>query len=181
MQSVAKAIDLLLPFILNNAESLPGDTTVLVWTWWSYCLYIDSLLIIFGLDKSFNKISCGESGIRISEKPEPALAADSTIALVNPAAPKSCIPTKNSLVETSIQASINTFSKKGLPTWTVGLKSCSSSKLCEAKPEAPWIPSFPVSAPTNINTFPSFPVVARIKLSVFTIPTHIAFTKGLPE
>ena len=37
----------------------------------------------------------------------------------------------------SRHASIKTFSRNGLPTWTVGRSSCSSSKVREAKPDAP--------------------------------------------
>jgi len=54
------------------------------------------------------------------QTPVPLLLAHSTTALVMPAAPRSCIPTTASLCSASRQASMSSFSRKGLPTWTVG-------------------------------------------------------------
>ena len=107
-------------------------------------------------------------------------AAHSTDALVKPAAPKSCNPSTLPEATTSKHDSIKIFSKKGLPTWTVGLNSCSSSKVLEANPEAPWIPSFPVPDPTNKSKFPAGPEDDLTNSSILRTPIHIALTNGLP-
>ena len=70
-------------------------------------------------------------------KPAPALSAASTHADDSPAAPRSCMPTTCSVAASSRQASISTFSRNGLPTWTAGRSSRSSSNVRDARPEAP--------------------------------------------
>ena len=69
----------------------------------------------------------------------------------------------------------------GLPTCTVGRISLSSSRLRDARPDAPWMPSLPVSEPTRISALPGSPVVARTSPSALSSPMHIAFTSGFPE
>ena len=69
--------------------------------------------------------------------PRPPLAADSTAALVKPAAPRSWMAFTRPVSNASRQASISTFSKNGLPTWTAGRSSTSSSKVRDASPDAP--------------------------------------------
>ena len=69
----------------------------------------------------------------------------------------------------------------GLPTWTADRSSRASSKVREASPDAPWMPSRPVSAPTSISGLPAPLAFALTMLSVWIRPTHIAFTRGLPE
>ena len=120
----------------------------------------------------------GTSDTSIS-MPRPALDAASTLALVRPAAPRSWMPTTCSLRAASRQASISTFSRNGLPTCTVGRSSRSSSKVRDASPDAPCMPSRPVSAPTSISRLPAPPVVAWTRESTRSRPTHIAFTSGL--
>ena len=51
-----------------------------------------------------------------SRMPRPPLTADSIAALVSPAAPKSWMAFTKSVSNASRQASIRTFSRKGLPT-----------------------------------------------------------------
>ena len=69
--------------------------------------------------------------------PLPPFAAASTLALVSPAAPRSCIPTYRSVAASSRHASMSDFSRKGLPTCTVGRSSLSSSNDLDARPDAP--------------------------------------------
>ena len=78
-------------------------------------------------------------------------------------------------------ASMSTFSRNGLATCTVGRSSCSSSKVREARPEAPWIPSRPVPAPTSSKTLPASPTDAVAIWSTGTRPTHMALTRGFWE
>ena len=78
------------------------------------------------------------------------MAGDSIIAIqdMGAAAPISCIAIIESPAINSKQASSNSFSVNGSPTWTVGFfSSIFSSKLAEAI-LAPCIPSLPVLDPT---------------------------------
>ena len=113
--------------------------------------------------------------------PSPARSAASTLADDSPAAPRSCTPATPSSRAASRHASISDFSMKGLPTCTAGRRSFLSSKEREARPDAPWMPSRPVSAPTSKSRFPGAPAVALTTPSLGTMPTHIAFTRGLFE
>ena len=110
--------------------------------------------------------------------PQLLFEAASIAALVSPAAPKSCIPSRQFVEAASRQASINIFSKNGFPTCTEDLCSWSPSKDWDASPDAPCIPSLPVSAPTKIIEFPGFPADALSKSSCFNNHTHIALTNG---
>ena len=77
---------------------------------------------------------------------------------------------------------MSTFSRKGLATCTVGrISGVESSKVREARPEAPWMPSLPVSAPTSSRTFPSSPTEERTRLFTSIRPTHKALTRGFCE
>ena len=67
----------------------------------------------------------------------------------------------------------------GSPTCTVDFDVDSSSKVCDANPDAPWIPSFPVLDPTNINTLPTSPTLASTISFCYTIPRENAFTSGV--
>ena len=113
--------------------------------------------------------------------PFPALSADSTVELVSPAAPRSWIATTSPVAKASRQDSIKIFSRNGLPTCTVGRSSCASSKVREANPEAPWIPSRPVPEPTSSKTLPSSPAADVARSALFTKPTHMALTSGFWE
>ncbi len=63
--------------------------------------------------------------------------------------------TTASELDSARQASINSFSRNGLPTCTAGRRSSlSSSSPAEAK-LAPWMPSRPVAAPTSISALPA--------------------------
>ena len=74
--------------------------------------------------------------------------AISILEEVNPAAPISWIAIIESPAINSKQASNNSFSVKGSPTWTVGFfSSILSSNEADAI-LAPWIPSRPVFEPT---------------------------------
>ena len=69
---------------------------------------------------------------------------------------------------------------KGLPTWTVGRSSRSSSNERDAKPDAPCMPSRPVSEPASMSRLPGAPAVARRSPPCRSKPTHMALTSGLP-
>ena len=103
-------------------------------------------------------------------RPVPARAADSALEAVRPAAPRSWMPVIQSawLWARSRQASMSIFSRNGLPTCTAGRSS--SKRACgsvrEARPEAPWMPSRPVSAPTSMRTLPTPSAFALASLSI---------------
>ena len=63
----------------------------------------------------------------------------------------------------------------------MGRNSTFSSKVREAKPDAPWMPSRPVPAPTRRMTFPTSLAAEVAILSVCTRPTHMALTNGFWE
>ena len=115
--------------------------------------------------------------------PVPAFAAHSTLALVSPAAPRSCMPTIQSPCRSasSTQASISSFSMNGLPTCTAGRRSSDFSSSSTLANVAPWMPSRPVSAPTSMSRLPGPFACDRWSLSMRAMPTHMAFTSGLPE
>ena len=79
--------------------------------------------------------------------PEP-LEASSDVAQESPAAPRSWMPTTSFSLNASRVHSMRSFSWKGSPTWTAGrLEGLASSKVSEARIEAPPMPSPPVRAP----------------------------------
>ena len=80
--------------------------------------------------------------------PNSPLEAISTLDEVSPAAPISWIEIIDLSFISSKQASINNFSVKGSPTWTVGFLSSEFSSNSAEAIEAPWIPSLPVLDPT---------------------------------
>ena len=81
----------------------------------------------------------------------------------------------------SRQHSISTFSAKGSPTCTAGsLRSAPSSKVSEASTDTPPMPSKPVREPKRITRLPLPEAKASLRSSVFKVPTHSAFTNGLP-
>ena len=75
---------------------------------------------------------------------------------------------------------MSTFSRNGFPTWTADRISASSSKPLEANPDAPCIPSLPVSAPTSKSKSPASLAEALATFPFSINPTHMALTKGLP-
>ena len=82
-----------------------------------------------------------------SRRPLPAREAISTEDEVSPAAPMSWMPTRQSVLNSSRQASSRSFSMNGSPTCTVGrFFSDSASNSADAM-VAPWMPSRPVRAP----------------------------------
>ncbi len=113
-------------------------------------------------------------------RPVPDFEAHSIAALVSPAAPRSCNPTIQSVCTSSRQASISSFSMNGLPTCTAGRRSSDCSFNSTLAKVAPWIPSRPVSAPTRIRGLPGPSARAFTSSPTRAIPTHIAFTSGLP-
>ena len=82
-----------------------------------------------------------------SSSPLPAREAISTDEEVSPAAPMSWMPTRQSVLNSSRQASSSSFSMNGSPTCTVGLLLSLSSSNSALAMVAPWIPSRPVRAP----------------------------------
>ena len=76
---------------------------------------------------------------------------------------------------------MRTFSMKGSPTWTEGrLAGMPSSKVSEARIEAPPMPSPPVRAPKRTTRLPSPVALARWMSSWRSLPMHSALTRGLP-
>ena len=79
--------------------------------------------------------------------PSPA-AASSEVAQEMPAAPKSWMPVTTPAANSSRVHSMSSFSMNGSPTCTAGrLDGLSSSKVSDARIEAPPMPSPPVAAP----------------------------------
>ena len=76
------------------------------------------------------------------------LSAISVVELVSPAAPISCDAITAPVSNNSNDASINSFSRYGSPTCTVGRLIPSSPVNCSLAIIAPPIPSLPVFAPT---------------------------------
>jgi hypothetical protein len=70
----------------------------------------------------------------------------------------------------------------GSPTCTLGrFASAPSPNSCDARIDAPPIPSRPVFEPKRSATSPAFDGPPFRISSSSRIPTHIAFTRGLPE
>ena len=86
--------------------------------------------------------------------------------------------TTSSRAAASRQASMRHFSRKGLPTCTAERSSFVSSKEREASPDAPWMPSRPVSAPTSMIELPGPFAVEETRSPWLRRPTHMAFTSG---
>ncbi len=115
-----------------------------------------------------------------SSMPDSPLCALSTVLLVMPAAPRSCMPTIQLVSRSSRQASISSFSVKGSPTCTAGRRSSEDSSSSTEAKVAPWMPSRPVAAPTTSTGLPAPDALAGISLPDSISPTHIALTSGLP-
>ena len=103
----------------------------------------------------------------------------SAVEQIIPAAPISCIPTTPPVSMTSKQASNNFFSWNGSPTCTAGNSSTLSAVISAEAKLAPPIPSLPVALPTKNTGLPFPNAMALTVLPAFTIPTLMAFTKGL--
>ena len=115
--------------------------------------------------------------------PLPPRLADSTAEDVRPAAPRSWMPVIQStwFQARSRHASSSIFSRNGLPTCTAGRISSKRAlgSVREASPDAPWMPSRPVSAPTSISRLPAPSAFAVTSWSTRAMPTHMALTSGL--
>ena len=81
-------------------------------------------------------------------------------------------------LERARHASSSSFSRNGLPTCTTPRCDASGSSL-DAN-AAPCSPSRPVSAPTSSSGLPAPDARARVSRAIGAMPTHIAFTIGLP-
>src|SRR4029078_3395810 len=88
--------------------------------------------------------------------PVPARSADSDVAQVIPAAPRSWTATTRPPARISSVASITSFSANGSPTWTEGRFDGSwSPNVALASTDAPPIPSRPVAEPDRTTTVPT--------------------------
>ncbi len=71
------------------------------------------------------------------------------------------------------------FSSNGSPTWTDGrLAPELSSKLADARIDAPPMPSRPVEAPRRMAMFPSPEAADSTSWSRFSRPSAITLTSG---
>src|SRR6478736_5399354 len=76
---------------------------------------------------------------------------------------------------------MSTFSMNGSPTWTLGrLDGLVSSKVSDARIDAPPMPSPPVRAPNSTTLLPTPDALARWMSSCRSTPRHSALTSGLP-
>ena len=76
---------------------------------------------------------------------------------------------------------MSTFSANGSPTCTAGsFRSAPSSNVSEASTDTPPMPSSPVREPKSITLLPKPEANASFKSSTLSVPTHSAFTSGLP-
>ena len=91
------------------------------------------------------------------------------------------MPDRQPVAAACRQASMSRLPVNGSATCTVGRISRSVSNVRDASPDAPCIPSRPVSAPTSSSKSPGRPVDALMMLSLLTKPTHIALTSGFWE
>ncbi len=104
---------------------------------------------------SLMRISSGESvesrsgtSSRVTVMPPEPLDANSLVAQESPAAPRSWMPTTSFSAKASRVHSMSSFSWKGSPTWTAGrFDGLASSKVSDARIDAPPMPSPPVRAP----------------------------------
>ena len=127
-------------------------------------------------------MSCSRRGTasRFTIMPHLPFALISAVEQEIPAAPMSCMPTTQPLLINSNVASRSNFSANGSPTCTVGLmSSVFSSNSLEASNDAPWMPSLPVELPMIITLLPLPSEIAEHVSPTFTMPTAIAFTRGL--
>ena len=113
--------------------------------------------------------------------PVPARSADSDVAQVIPAAPRSWTATTRPPAMSSSVASISSFSANGSPTWTLGrLDGSWSPNVAEASTDAPPIPSRPVAEPYSTTRLPTPSAAARVSIPSSSSPIAITLTSGLP-
>ena len=154
----------------NTGASRPGVTAINIRSWDSESITSYGVIPFSRLGtRSMNSFS------PISERSAISIAAE-----VIPAAPQSWSPTTPGKSSDSIHASISTFSRNGFPTWTADLISASSWKPLEANPDAPCMPSLPVSAPTSRSRSPDSFAEALATFPFSIKPTHMALTNGFP-
>ncbi|MDQ0933854.1 hypothetical protein QFZ49_003794 [Streptomyces turgidiscabies] len=137
---------------------------------------------------SLMRISSGESvesrrgtSSRVTRMPPEPLDASSDVAQERPAAPRSWMPTTSFSANASRVHSMSSFSWKGSPTWTAGrLDGFASSKVSEARIDAPPMPSPPVRAPYRMTLLPVPDAFARWMSSCRITPIAPALTSGFP-
>ncbi len=124
--------------IARNRSTFAGSTT-------AHMRSCDSLMRISSGESVESRSGTSSSSTRMP--PEP-FEASSLVAQDSPAAPRSWMPTTSFSANASRVHSMSSFSWKGSPTWTAGrLDGFASSKVSEARMEAPPMPSPPVLAP----------------------------------
>lgn len=157
--------------ISRNRSTFSGSTT-------AHMRSCDSLM----------RISSGESvesrsgtSSRVTRMPPEPLEASSDVAQDRPAAPRSWMPTTSFSWKASRVHSMRSFSWKGSPTWTAGrFDGLASSKVSEARIDAPPMPSPPVRAPYRMTLLPAPDAFARWMSSCRITPMAPALTSGLP-
>ncbi len=84
------------------------------------------------------------------------------------------MPTTSFSWKASRVHSMSSFSWKGSPTWTAGRlrRASASSKVSEARTEAPPMPSPPVRAPYRMTLLPAPDAFARWMSSCRITPMH---------
>jgi hypothetical protein len=109
--------------------------------------------------------------------PTPPRLAHSTVELVNPAAPRSCMATTSSPSRSSRQASRSSFSRKGLPTWITPRWEASGLR----RRQSCAVETVPAGvAPIRTMRLPGPLALAPMMPSRWATPTHMALTSGFP-
>ena len=143
-----------------------------------------SLVITSHASMPSSRRGTAETSTSIPTPPRPAV---SLVAQAKPAPPRSWIPTTSLRSRSSRHASINRFSSKGSPTWTLGRLVSSAApppppsspaKPAEARTETPPIPSRPVEFPSNTARLPGPDAMPSTRRSVGRAPRQSTLTSG---
>ena len=158
--------------MIVKKRSRSAGATIAIMRSWDSLMRISPAVRVGSRSSTFSRSTC---------MPESPLEASSEVAHEIPAAPRSWMPWTTPAPKSSRQHSMRTFSMKGSPTWTLGrLAGMPSSKVSEARMDAPPMPSPPVRAPKRTTRFPSPVALARWMSSWRSVPTHRALTRGFP-
>ncbi|MPM85353.1 hypothetical protein SDC9_132432 [bioreactor metagenome] len=139
-----------------NRSTSPGWTTAIIRS-------CDSLIRISSGDSVWSR---SLTSFMFTHMPPSPAEASSEVAQDRPAAPKSWIEVTTPAAKSSRVHSISSFSMNGSPTCTAGrLPSPPSSKVSEARIEAPPMPSPPVRAPYMMTLLPTPVALANFRSS----------------
>jgi hypothetical protein len=154
----------------RKPSSFSGVTIAIMRSWLSD-MRISSAVMLGSRSSTFS------SSMNIPPSP---LLASSDVAQEIPAAPRSWMPSTSFCWNSSRQHSMSTFSANGSPTCTAGrLVGPPSSKVSDARMDAPPMPSAPVRAPNSTTLLPTPRAFARCRSSWRSTPTARALTSGL--